>query len=71
MTRSDFRNFVRADEIAMESFAKDNCGSRIAQLWCGVARVITFFDVWSPRNFFAIETREFFRKKRARQDSNL
>ena len=36
-----------------------------------LVRLITLFDVCSPRIFFAIKIREFFRKWRARQDSNL
>src|SRR5262245_392982 len=44
--------------------------TRSRRLWRELARVITFFDVCSPRNFVALETREFFRKWRARRDSN-
>jgi hypothetical protein len=40
---------------------------------CGreLARLITFFDVCSLEHFSVIRIREFFRKWRARQDSNL
>ena len=41
------------------------------EMWREVARLITLFDVCSPADFLADEIGEFFRKKRARQDSNL
>lgn len=40
------------------------------EMWRTLAIPVTFFDLCSPRNFVAIETREFFRKWRARRDSN-
>ena len=43
---------------------------QIARLWRELARVITLFDLCSPTVFLVIETREFFRKWRARRDSN-
>jgi len=41
------------------------------ELWRELARPVTFFDLCSPRDSLAGETCEFFREKRARQDSNL
>jgi hypothetical protein len=41
------------------------------ELWRELARLITFFDLCSPSIFFGSKIGEFFRKKRARQDSNL
>jgi len=51
-------------------FAEGMGRFEIAHYWRELARLITFFDVCSQRNFFAIETRKFFRKWRARRDSN-
>jgi hypothetical protein len=36
------------------------------EMWREVARLITSFDVCSPKDFLADEIGEFFRKKRAR-----
>jgi hypothetical protein len=41
------------------------------EMWREFARLITFFDLCSPSIFFGSRIGEFFRKKRARQDSNL
>ena len=43
----------------------------IAHYWRELARLIALFDLRSPQNILTIRTREFFRKWRARQDSNL
>ena len=43
----------------------------IRALWRELARPVTFFDEASPEGFLKNEIGEFFRKKRARQDSNL
>jgi hypothetical protein len=42
-----------------------------ARMWRELARPVTLFDLASPRDFLREEIGEFFRKKRARQDSNL
>jgi hypothetical protein len=42
----------------------------VCEMWRTFATPVTFFDLCSPRNFLAIEIREFFRKWRARRDSN-
>jgi hypothetical protein len=41
-----------------EVFGRKFGDQETAQFWREVARLITFFDVCSPRNFFAIETCE-------------
>ena len=41
------------------------------EMWRELARLITFFDLCSPEDFLEGEISEFFRKKRAREDSNL
>jgi hypothetical protein len=42
-----------------------------ARFWRELARLITFFAMHSPRTFLQIESANSFRKKRARQESNL
>jgi hypothetical protein len=44
---------------------------KCVSLWRELARPVTFFDLCSPANFLVGEIGEIFRKKRARQDSNL
>jgi hypothetical protein len=46
-----------------------SCETR--EMWRELARLITLFDEASPANICASEIGTFFRKKRARQDSNL
>ena len=58
----DHRHFGTAPEL---------CDREIRELWRELARPVTLFDLCSPRNFLAGEIGEFFREKRARQDSNL
>ena len=48
-----------------------NGDREIREFWRELARLITLFDECSPANFLADEIGEFFRKWRARQDSNL
>jgi hypothetical protein len=42
-----------------------------AELWRELDRPVTFFDGPSPEDFSFARIREFFRKWRARQGSNL
>ena len=48
-----------------------NSRSRNREFWRELARLVTLFDLCSPSIFLRSEIGEFFRKKRARQDSNL
>jgi hypothetical protein len=45
--------------------------AHIARMWRELAGLITFFDLCSPEDFAEGEIAGFFRKWRARQDSNL
>jgi hypothetical protein len=55
----------------MTRIARRIADRKLAGMWPTLARPVILFDERSPENILANEIGEFFRKKRARQDSNL
>ena len=66
-----FANDVDAAESEIARIVREMAGCELAKFWRELARPVTFFDEASPADFLLEEFGEFFRKKRARQDSNL
>jgi len=66
-----FANGVDAAEWEIAQIVREIAGCEHAKFWRELARPVTFFDEASPANFLLKEIGEFFKKKRARQDSNL
>jgi len=66
-----FRDGFRPPEFRVVRIVREIALREMRQFWRELARPVTFFDLCSPRNIVSGEVAEFFRKKRARQDSNL
>ena len=66
-----FPHGVDARDIAILRIVREIAESKIAELWRELARPVIRFDERSPANLLAGQIGEFFRKWRARQDSNL
>jgi hypothetical protein len=66
-----FANGVDAAEWTIARIVREMAGCGLAKFWRELARPVILFDEASPANFLLVEIGKFFRKKRARQDSNL
>ena len=65
------RDGVYASELGIVRIIREIARREFAKFWRELARPVTFFDLCSPSIFLRPKIGEFFRKKRARQDSNL
>ena len=71
MISDNFEASVRPATNVPRKIAQEHVSQEFAELWRTLARLITLFDEHSPSIFSEREIGEFFRKWRARQDSNL
>ena len=62
---------IHASEIAIVRIVREIARPEFVEFWRERARRVILFDERSPADFLAGEIGEFFRKWRARQDSNL
>ena len=65
------RDGVYASELGIVRIIREIVRREFATFWRELARPVTFFDLCSPLIFRGLKLGECFRKKRARQDSNL
>ena len=66
-----FRYRIHAANCRHFGIAPECRDREIREMWRELARPVTFFDLCSPLIFLGLKIGEFFRKWRARQDSNL
>ena len=66
-----FHHRSDAGELEMIGIPREIARREFAEFWRELARPVTFFDEPSPSDFPSGEIGAFFRKWRARQDSNL
>jgi hypothetical protein len=65
------RHRFHAANVEHFGSAPESRDREIRAMWRELARPVTFFDLCSPQDLLVGEIGELFRKKRARQDSNL
>ena len=61
---------IHTSEIAIVRIVREIAWCEFAEFWRELARPVILFDERSPANILAGEIGEFFRKWRARRDSN-
>jgi hypothetical protein len=66
-----FPDDVDAAEWEIARIVRETAGCEFPKFWRELARPVTFFDLCSPSDFQLERIGKFFRKDRARQDSNL
>ena len=66
-----FQHGAHASKLGIVRIVRKIARLEFVEFWRELARPVILFDERSPANFLAGEIGEFFRKWRARQDSNL